>query len=387
MRIALISPGPPPVGGGIGAYTEKTSRALATQGHDVHVIVPGLSRLTTEIIDGVRIHRVPTPSIRPHSLARSWAVNQVIRSLGPLDIVQACEWEGEAWWYSRHPSAPLVTRLATPHFVVERKEQVPWHQRSRRIVRRLLERSQTRHSARVISPSRVLADEVADHWRLDKRAVTIVPTGIRLPRARGPLPEGLQARQYLLYFGRLERRKGVDTWIEALPTVLLRYPAIHAVFVGQDMGVDGTPVQDLARRWCTADFGRLHFLPALPQGQLFPIVAGARMVIMPSRFESLANSCLEAMALGRPVVATLGTGFAEMITDSVDGFLVPAGEPGRLAEKVCWALADPTLLARVSRAARRRATDFDLDRMVDRLVDVYEQVATKGASIPSSLRT
>jgi glycosyltransferase involved in cell wall biosynthesis len=383
----MISPGLPPEGGGIGAYTDKTSRALAARGHDVHVMVPGRSRLGAEIIDGVRVHRVPTPSIRPRSLARSWAVSHFVRGLGPLDIVQACEWEGEAWWYSLHPSAPLITRLATPHFVVERYEQVPWRQRGRRLVRRLLERSQTRHSARVISPSRVLAHEVAHHWKLSERAVAIVPTGIRPLRAQGPLPGDLHDRQYLLYFGRLERRKGVDTWIEALPTVLARCPGIHAVFVGQDMGVDGTPVQELARRWCTADFGRLHFFPALPQGQLFPIVAGARMVIMPSRFESLANSCLEAMALGRPVVATLGTGFAEIITDCVDGFLVPAGEPGRLAEKVCWALADPTLLARVGRAASRRATDFDLDRMVDRLVDVYEQVATKGASTPSPLRT
>jgi glycosyltransferase involved in cell wall biosynthesis len=385
MRIAMVSPGLPPEGGGIGAYTDKTSRVLAARGHAVHVLIPGTSRLTTEVIDGVQLHRVPTASFRPSVLARAWAVSRTLRRLGPFDIVQACEWDAQAWWYSLHPQAPLVTRLATPRFVVDQQDEAPWSQRVHLSFRRWLERDQTRRSARVICPSRTLARAVGRRWGFDPDVVTIVPTGIHLPRAGiGRPPEELRGLDYVLYFGRLEPRKGVDTWIEALPQVLESNPMLHAVFVGEDLGMAGRSFEDYARERCSRDVARLHFLPAMSHARLFPIVAGSRLVVMPSRFESLANACLEAMALGRPVVGTTGTGLAEMITDSVDGFLVPAGDASALAATARAALADDHLLSRIGRAARRRAADFDLEAMVDRLLEVYAEVLQPSA-VPSAM--
>jgi glycosyltransferase involved in cell wall biosynthesis len=93
------------------------------------------------------------------------------------------------------------------------------------------------------------------------------------------------------------------------------------------------------------------------------------------------------MALGRPVVATRGTGLSELITDGVDGFLVPPGDVAALAATVRTAVSDDALLARVRQAARRRAGDFDLDRMVDKLVRVYEDVVDRRALSPSVTST
>ena len=320
-------------------------------------------------------------------MARSLAVSRTLHSLGRLDIVQACEWEGEAWWYSLHPGARLVTRLATPHFIVEDHEGLPRRRRWGTFVRRWLERSQTRRSARVICPSRVLAGEVAKRWGLQPDSITIVPTGIRHPRiGAGSVPEELRDLEYVLMLGRLERRKGVDTWIEALPEVLASRPSLHAVFVGEDTGLDGRPFLDIARERCGQYWPRLHFLPELPHARLFPIVAHSRMVVMPSRSESLANACLEAMALSRPVVATNGTGLSELITHGVAGFLIDPGDAAALAITVRTAVADDALLARVGQAARQRAGDFDLDKMVDRLVNVYEDVL-EGRNLAASATT
>lgn len=375
LRIAMVSPGLPPEGGGIGTYTDKTSRALAARGHDVHVLVPGVPRLRSEIVDAVAIHRIPTPNAQPRVLARSWAVGRALRRLGPFDIVQASEWGAEAWWYALAGRTPLVTRLATPHFLIEDLNQVSWRQRRRQSASRWLERSQVRRSERVISPSGVLADRVARRWRLHRGSIAVVPTGISPPNGeQGSVPPELASVEYVLYFGRLEQRKGADTWIEALPAVLRDLPRIHAVFVGEDMGMRGRSFQDQARESYPEAAGRLHFLATMSQTRLFPIVAAARLVVMPSHWESLANACLEAMALGRPVVATTGSGFDEVITDSVDGFLVPPGNAPALAARVAGVLHDELLLTRIGRAARRRAEDYDLEAMVDRLLEVYREV-------------
>jgi glycogen(starch) synthase len=386
LRLAMVSPGLPPTGGGIGTYTEKTARALAARGHEVHVVVPGISRLRSETIDSVRIHRVPTPRIQPRVLARSWAVARALRRLGPLDIVQACEWGGEGWYHAIGARIPLVTRLATPHFIVEELNEVPWRQRRRESFSRWLERSQTRRSTRVISPSTALADRVSKRWGIDRNLITVVPTGICPPRVdAGGLPAELSSLDYVLYFGRLEQRKGVDTWIDALPAVLRSRPALHAVFVGEDLGIGGKSFEERARAKCGSAASRLHFLPAMPQIRLFPIVAAARLVVVPSHWESLANACLEAMALGRPVMATSGSGYGEVITDMVDGFLAPPGDATALATRVQAVLADQALLDRIGLAALRRARDYDLDAMVDRLLSVYAEILGSRAGLPEAV--
>ncbi len=132
-----------PGGGGIAAYTEKTSRALAAHGHDVHVIAEG-APAAQELRDGVWFHHVPTGRLRPSVLARTRAVSAALRALDDFDIVQACEWGGEAWAWSLHSGAPLVTRLATPHFLIEELNEVPTAQRMRQSFSRWLERSQVR---------------------------------------------------------------------------------------------------------------------------------------------------------------------------------------------------------------------------------------------------
>src|SRR5258708_28370572 len=235
-----------------------------------------------------------------------------------------------------------------------------------------LERRQARLSDEVIPPSRALADIVTRDWRLNPARVKVVPPGIEIPTAGAASPpRGLAGKRYVLYFGRLERRKGVKAWIDALPAVLERDRDITAVFAGQDLGLAGVPVQDYARKTLGAYMNRMVFFPRLPHSQLFPLVAGATLVVMPSTWESIANACLEAMALGRPVIATNGSGFAEIMRDRVSGFLVEPEDHEQLARVAIAALADPARLAEIGRAAYARARDFDLDKMASRLLDLY----------------
>ena len=381
MRVALVTREFPPTrqAGGIATYTEKTSRALAGAGHEVHVFSeahPLADR--DDIRHGVSVHRLADPGVRPRearAVRRALDVANALRRHGRFDLVQACEWEGEAAFYSSFPLAPLVTRLATPRYLVDRLNRTRGWDRRRAAIVRMMERWQTRHSAAVFSPSAALAEVVARDWGLDRARIKVVPTGIDLPLAAdGPLPDGVGVDPYVLYFGRLETRKGLKTLMDAMPEVLSRNPGLDAVFAGDDLGTGQETFAEYGRRRCGDLAPRLRFLPRLPQSALFPLIQAARLVVLPSRWESLANACLEAMALGRAVVATRGSGFAETIEDGETGWLVPPDDAAALARAVNGALADPDRLAAVGAAAGLRAHDFSLECMVDRLVDTYQEV-------------
>lgn len=376
MRIAIISRELPPYGGGIGSWSSKAARGLTRLGHEVHLFTQTRDGEPDEVVDaGVHVHRVRPAQLRPHSLAWAWAAARAVEAFGQFDVVQACEWDAEAIVYALRPTAPLVTRLATPHYVVQGTNEAARRQRLRSALTSRMERAQARRSKRVISPTLTLAKEIAQTWGLDLESIAIVPTGIDPPQpSAAPMPPDLTEVPYMLYFGRLEIRKGVDTLIDALPAVLTANREVHCVFIGEDLTYKGVPFAEYARQRCGAFWTRIHFLPRMEQSELFGIVANAALVVIPSRWENLANTCLEAMILGRAIIATTGSGFEEVLTDGVDGLLVPPGDPAALAEATIGALADPAMLERLGKAARRRAGDFTVAGMAEGLVKVYGQL-------------
>jgi glycosyltransferase involved in cell wall biosynthesis len=391
MRICLVSREFPPytLTGGIGAYTHKTVAALARLGHETHVVTAAAMPPADYEENGVSIHRIQEPDERgplPFSVAHTRAVASAIARIpGDLDIVQACEWNGEAFWYttSTHRRTKLVTRLATPHFVVERLNESSQPRGLRRgVVTRTLERVQTLRSDGIISPTRALASIVCDGWHIAPERVTVVPTGASLNQSAAALdaqlPGALQGERYLLYFGRLERRKGVHILGAALPTVLAHHPDLKVVFIGEDLAADGQPMAELIRQLATPYADRLTFLPRMAQGDLFPIIRAARLVTLPSLWENLANTCLEAMQLARPVIATWGCGFEEVIEDNVSGYLATPGDAPALAARILDALADEAAAERIGQAAQRRAQEFSVDAMAARLANYYERLIAAG---------
>ena len=377
MRIAIISRELPPHGGGIGSWSWKAAQGLTRLGNEVHLFTEAHDGDSVEdVASGVHIHRLHPARLRPHSVAWAWAAARAVAASGSFDVVQACEWDAEAMVYALRPVSPLVTRLASPHYMVQSTNVAPLRKRLRSAFTSRMERMQAKRSRRVISPTLHLAREVAQRWRMDLDAITIVPTGIDPPQiSAAPIPASLAEARYLLYFGRLEIRKGVDTLIDALPAVMSADRAVHCVFIGEDMGFNGVPFVEYAQQTCADFWPRVHFLPRMAHPELFGIVANATLVVIPSRWENLANTCLESMVLGRAIIATTGSGFNEVLTDGIDGLLVPPGDPTALAEAATKALGDPALLERLGAAARLRASDFTVDGMARRLQRIYGELS------------
>lgn len=374
MRVVLVSPEYSADAGGIGTNTSVTARALARLGLATWVITRGSGGVTQE--GGVTVVRLPYRRPPLHSarmllalLARR-RIAAIAARLHP-DVVQASEWEAEAWWIARRGLAPVVTRLATPTYLVEELN----HGRPRRAsaLTRYLERDQARRSAAVFAPTRAIAERVGDDWGLAE--VKVIPNAIdiaeveRLGASEPPID---LPHRSLVFIGRLERRKGIQTLGAALPRFLAAHPDVHAFAIGRDPGAHGGDAGDDFRQAVRPVAERVHLLGELPRAAALAVVARADVVVLPSLWESFGYVCLEAMALGRPVVASRTGGFAQMVDEGRTGWLVTPGDEDELTEALVAAFSDRARLEAYGAAGRRRAMEWDADRVVGRIVELYE---------------
>ena len=184
------------------------------------------------------------------------------------------------------------------------------------------------------------------------------PDGLAAPEAlRAKL--GLPATGLLIgIVGRLQRWKGMDVFLNAIPAILTRYPNVHAVIVGGPHETEPRYPDELQARVQALGIGRAVTFAGF-QSNVPEWMQAMDIVVHASDHEPFGIVVIEAMALGKPVVAGTEGGPSETITPGVDGLLSPFGDAAALATAILRYLDDPSFAARVGSAARKRAQLFD----------------------------
>ncbi len=113
--------------------------------------------------------------------------------------------------------------------------------------------------------------------------------------------------------------------------------------------------------------------------------AAAEVVVMPSHYESFGMVALEAMAMGRPVIASEVGGLAFLIQDGVTGYHIPSRDPEALANRLYTLLADESCRESMGRAARRYAERFDWAIIAERIVNVYADLLGRHATADNDI--
>jgi len=201
----------------------------------------------------------------------------------------------------------------------------------------------------VLAPSRATADYLVSLQGVKPERVRVLPWGLDpdfetkfFGIADARLPEGFPEGRVILTVGRwlaTERYKGMDTLIQAIPRLLLRWPDIQLVMVGA--GDDREWLVNLTR-----DSGvqkHVHFLSGISYGELSACYAVAEIFALPSRGEGFGFVYLEAMARGKPVIGGAHGGAPEVIQDGVTGYLVQHGDTVQLATSIDALLSNPEL--------------------------------------------
>jgi D-inositol-3-phosphate glycosyltransferase len=235
-------------------------------------------------------------------------------------------------------------------------------------------------------------DERADLiWRMGvpTENVCTIPPGVDLdlfqPRPRdasraeiGIAPE----ERVVLFVGRIDPIKGIDTLIDAAETMLATdsiEPAPTFLIVGGDLGADGAPVgpladvaESIAERGIAAQF---RLVGSQPQDQLPLFYAAADVVAVPSRYESFGLVAVEALACAKPVVASRVGGLRFTIDEGATGLLVKPQSPPALAAALETVLGDEALRAAMAAAARPSVARYDWSNVARQVKHVYRRLA------------
>jgi glycosyltransferase involved in cell wall biosynthesis len=350
MRVAMLISAPLPPCEGMGFYAWNLSRHLTGLGHSVHIITRGPAHLQTcEVVDGIRIWRPPFWPLYPyHVHYHSLFVDRLVRRLEPeLDLLHLHS------PLVRHPHTRLPS-LVTVHSLMRMADGAV---RADSVVG-LLAKLQAQVSVRLERQVLARAGRVAVVSGATRQELSVCHPGVAPADVLGngvdthrfrPARTEKEAPGTVLTAGRLAPGKGLDDLLACAALVAGRCPAVRFAVAGA-----GPLARPLSRR--VNQLGLEHRVVLLghvgDRARMAALYRGAALYLHPSHYEGLPTALLEAMACGRPVVATAVGGAPDAIHDGRNGLLVSPGDPAAMAEAVLRLLADPALRIRLGAAAR-----------------------------------
>jgi glycogen synthase len=370
---------------GLSSYYFNLVQSLCELGHRIFLVVPEESAPGTAV-PGLEVLTIRNRHLTANDGAKGLGalgrfarrlifsiqvvrkIRQIDRSAN-IDLIVAPELFAPGLFVGFFMGHKLITRIHTPTYIGDaynKRYRMTWIGN----LLSLVERIQVSRSRGVSVASAHLASVIARDWRIPPDRIHVIPNSVQVEWVRNlaaKQPREIPGR-YLLYFGRIERRKGVHVLSRSLSAVLATVPDISMVFVGRDCGLNKSILQENLRFQ-----DRIVFLDTLEKPRLFGIIRFAQLVILPSLFENLSNAGLEAMALGRPVIGTYGTAFEELIRDGINGFLVEPGNADALERKIlsCLKASD---LEQIGRNGYETVLQFDSRKIAAQNIQFYRSM-------------
>ncbi len=414
MRILLLAQFLPPVAGGEERHVWNLARALAARSHDVTLMgfATAEDPAGTSVVDGIRVVRVRTAASRlpvlysdpsrPHALPLpDPAVSRAIADeldRGRIEVVHAHNWiVNSALGPAAKAGVPVVMTMhdyshvcATKRLMEYDRQQCPGPSLKRCLpcasahygpangvvtlfANAVSARRRARRLTEVAAVSNAVANAVAvpaGHWlqgaRIDARVIAnFIPDELVVDEIAPTAPDAP-----LLFVGDLLPDKGVQVLLDAYR--LLDSPP-PLVLVGRDLAEDGWQFPPGAQ-----------WTGPLPHGEVVAMFRAARAVVVPS---VVADACptviLEAMAAGRPVVASASGGIVDLVVDGHTGLLVEPGDATALAGALDRILTDADLARAFGSAGWQRSRQFSISVLAERIEQMYsDAIAAKAGGCP-----
>jgi glycosyltransferase involved in cell wall biosynthesis len=369
MRVMLLSPTGAP-GGAERALVNLASR-LPQRNIEPMAVLLGDGRFRAWLEDaGCPVTVIPAARTR-HLHRTAYVLHQLVGLARQCDAVVSNQSKGHVY------GGLAATRARRPEV---------WWQHA------IPTRSRIELTAAVVPTDMIVCGSqqagAAQHRMTPRRDVRVIPPGTDVTGIAARAGSGASVRRALRWgnepivgiAGRLQQAKGQEDFLRAAALVARRHPQTRFLVVGGAvLGWEGNfpdQLSELAAKLGLSE--RVHF--AGHQDDVYPWLDAMDVVVHASFYESFGLALVEAMALGKPLVATAAGGPTEIVEDGLSGLLVPAGDHVTLADAIQRILGDPVLKACLSKHAVKRAHAFSADRTADQFGEVLATLAKSSAS-------
>ncbi len=340
-----------------------TVLGMRALGHRAMLVAHGAGELRQRAQEGLEL--IPLAPKTEMDLGAAWRLSRLIKQLGP-DVIHAHDPHGVAM---AALALSMSTQLAKPPLVAARR--VDFHLRGN-----ALSRWKYRQVDCFVCASDAVRRMLVDDGVPAVRAVT-VHEGIDLGHVEAAPPADLHADLWLPHgspvvgnVAALVPHKGQRHLIEAAAIVVTRVPDARFVIAGEG------ELRPALERQIKDHHLEKHVFLAGFRPDILSVHKGFDIFVMSSVTEGLGTSLLDAMACGKPIVATTAGGMPEVVADGATGLLVPPRDHQSMAEAIVKLLTNPELRARMGGAGLARVrTKFSAERMVQDTLDVYRRVA------------
>jgi glycogen synthase len=390
---------PPRVVGGLGRHVNALARTLAAQGHDVHVVSRDHPDAPAEeILEGVHVVRVTeAPPVIPFGDLVPWvlAFNNRVQSAAArilrqydIDVIHAHD------WLVAHAAAGLKDAFDLPVVATIHATEYGRHQGylpgpMNKLIHQF-EWWLTYEARRVIACSEYMRKQVGDIFELPHDKTDVIPNAVATRDFAIP-PEEVAAfraehtpagERMVLFAGRLEYEKGVQTVLHALERVVDTVGPVVFYVAGV-----GTYSDELHRQVEELDLSDVvRFTGFLEDHDLRLHYAAADVAVAPSIYEPFGLVAVEAMACGTPVVVGDTGGLREIVSDG-HGLSFPPQDADELADRLIAVLTDHDLAQDlVDKGRRRIAQRYDWQTVALRTVRVYNRAIEEEAALGEDQR-
>ena len=375
MKIALVSPYDFAYPGGVVNHVSCLERQLTRVGHEVKIIAPA-SKTVIDFGDRFIPVGKPRPVPVSGSVARitlsPWLSSQVkaILQREKFDII--------------HLHEPLMPMLCTTSL---RLSDIPtvgtfhasggqswysfsWYTYCTPIGKLFLKKWFKKLDGRVaVSP--IARNHVYKYFPTD---YTIIPNGIDTKHFHpdvSPIDRFNDGKINILFVGRMEKRKGANYLLDSYKLVKKEVPNSRLILVGPGIRLRHKYEKQVMR----SGLKDVVFTGYASYDDLPRYYKTASIVCAPATgWESFGIVLLEAMAVGKPLIASNIKGYASVITDGEDGLLVPPKNPNKLAEALLSLINDEPLQQKLGANGRAKALEYDWEKVTQRLMDFYLKV-------------
>ena len=388
MRILMLCSRFPPAPGGTETYVLELSKELMRKGHKVMVLTSDMycdTPLTKQkhfksVFDGVvkRFSSFTVPGEADFPVYPGIGLRALREE---ADVIHA-----HSYGCFNTLSPPIVGKIRgirtvfTPHFHPDYSD---WGGKKRMLLRRIYDGTLGCFSVNHVDDIVVLTKFEESLLRESGilrpgTRVHLVDSGVDLERfSQHPNPEAFREHfdiadneKLILYVGRLAQKKGLEDLIEAAPFVLERFPEAKFVIVGEDMDLGEWMRMEIDRRGLSGNFLLTGFLNEADM--LVSAYHSCHLLVLPSEYEAFGLVLAEAMACGKPCVATDVGGIPDVVLDGKTGMLVPPRNPNALAHALCRMLSDPETARKMGILGRESVEErFSWSKVAENMLRIY----------------